>query len=380
MENLITRHRNASILVAVLFAQVLGLAVQVKRTTDPESSRLIRLWSVSAITPLEKALLWTQHSVGNLWHNYIYLRGVRAENRALREEMERMRIERVRLTEDAEQGRRLQALLQFKEQFIAETVAAQVIGSSGTEQSRAVYLDKGEKDGIKPDMAVITADGVVGKVLRVFSSSSLVLLINDQTSGLGAILEKSRLQGIVRGTATGEAVLEKVMIDERVQPGERVLTSGGDRVFPKGLTVGTVSKASQGTDAFLNIHLRPAANLNKLEEVLVITKMEEREAAPSEVAGRVRAVDILAARLPSVPDKKPEVEDKGAGKKESRDGESAVGGPAGPDVAGKPNLGMPPAPAVKEQIVAENPAAAKPKNPQPQSPTKPAAPAEAKPQ
>src|SRR5208282_1893651 len=120
------------------------------------------------------------------------------------------------MSQDADQARRLQALLAFKEQFISETMAAQVIGSSGSELSRSVYIDKGEKDGLKPDMAVITADGVVGKVLRVYRSTSLVLLIDDQTSGVGAILDKTRLQGIVRGTPSGEVVLEKVMSDETV--------------------------------------------------------------------------------------------------------------------------------------------------------------------
>ena len=81
MENLITRHRNVSILVAVLFAQVLGLAVQVKRSANAEDTRLIRIWAVSAVTPFEKAVIWMQQGTGGMWHNYVYLRGVRAENR-----------------------------------------------------------------------------------------------------------------------------------------------------------------------------------------------------------------------------------------------------------------------------------------------------------
>jgi rod shape-determining protein MreC len=124
-----------------------------------------------------------------------------------------------------------------------------------------VYIDKGESSGIKPDMAVITVDGVVGKVLHVYRSTSLVLLINDQTSGVGAILEKTRLQGILRGTPAGEIVLEKVMSDEAVPVGELVLTSGGDRIFPKGLPVGRVTKVSPGSDLFLNISVKPAMRL-----------------------------------------------------------------------------------------------------------------------
>jgi rod shape-determining protein MreC len=151
-------------------------------------------------------------------------------------------------------------------------------------------------------MAVITADGIVGKVLQVFPSVSQVLLINDQSSGVGTILEKSRLQGFLKGTATGEVVLEGVMSDEQVAPGERVLTSGGDQIFPKGLPVGTVTKVGTGKDLFLNIGIKPAVNLGKLEEVLVVVEKQERQAQTADV-GRVRAADILAQRLPSVPDK-----------------------------------------------------------------------------
>ena len=303
------RYRNLIVLVGVLFAQVLGLAVQVKRTTDSEPTRLIRVWAVGAVTPLEKALVWTQASSRNIWHNYFYLRGVRAENRSLKAQIERMSLEQVRMSQDADQARRLQALLAFKEQFISQTMAAQVIGSSGSELSRSVYIDKGERDGIKADMAVITADGVVGKVLRVYGSTSLVLLIDDQTSGVGAILDKARLQGILRGTPSGEVMLEKVMSDETVPAGELVLTSGGDGIFPKGLLVGRVTKVSPGSELFLNIRVRPAADLSRLEEVLVVTKIDERQAEPGQT-GATRAVDILAERLPTVP-AKPENAEKG---------------------------------------------------------------------
>src|SRR5579863_2821022 len=302
MENLISRYRNVTILAAILFAQLLGLAIQVKRSTENESSRLIRIWAVSAVTPLEKGIVGLQSGGSNLWRNYFYLRGVRQENRDLKQRIQQLEIEQTRLSEDAAQAHRLQALLGFKEQFISRTLAAQVIGSSGSAQSRSVYIDKGAQDGIKTDMAVITADGIVGKVLRVFGSSSQVLLINDQTSGVGAILEKSRLQGVLRGTPPGDVILEKVMSDETVQAGEKILTSGGDQIFPKGLPVGTVTTVLPGQELFLNIRVKPAANLSRLEEVLVITQEEEREPVVSDGV-RVRAADILAQRLPSVPEK-----------------------------------------------------------------------------
>jgi rod shape-determining protein MreC len=305
METVLGRYRNLTILVGVLFLQVLGLAVQVKRSADAENTRLIRIWAVDVITPFERGLVRVQNGSRNLWHNYFFLRGVRAENRELKEQIEQMRLEQVRLSEDAAQAHRLQSLLAFKEQFIAKTVPAQVIGSSGSDLSRSIYIDKGSNDGIAQDMAVITAGGIVGKVLRVYPSTSLVLMINDQSSGVGVLLEKSRLQGVLRGTPNGELILERVMSDETVTPGETVLSSGGDQIFPKGLPVGTVSKVSPGKEMFLNIKVKSAADLSRLEEVLVVTEKQERESM-AESGGRVRAADVLAQRLPSVPEK-PEI-------------------------------------------------------------------------
>lgn len=305
MESVLGRYRNLIILVGVLFLQILGLAMQVKRgtsTNEEKDTRLIRIWAVGAISPFERGLVWLQNSTGKIWHNYFYLRGVRAENRQLKEQIEQMRLEQVRLTEDATQAHRLQILLAFKEQYISKTVAAQVIGSSGSDLSRVIYIDKGENSGIKRDMAVITAEGVVGKVLLVYPNEAQVLLISDQSSGVGAILEKSRLQGVIRGTANGEVVLEKVMSDEQVPSGETVLTSGGDRIFPKGMPIGTVTKVGPGKDLFLNIKIKPAADLSRLEEVLVLLEKQERQPVAEDNV-RIRAADILAQRLPSVPDK-----------------------------------------------------------------------------
>ena len=295
------RYRNVTFLAAAIFIQIVGLAIQVKRSTENESSRLIRVWAVTAVTPLEKGIVRLQTGATDLWHNYFYLRGVRQQNRQLREQIEQLQLEQVRLKQDADQARRLQGLLGFKEQFIAKTTAAQVIGSSGSEQSRTVYIDKGSRDGIEPSMAVISSQGVVGKVITVFKSTSQVLLINDQQSGVGAILEQSRLQGVLKGKASGETVIDKIMSEEDVKLGDRVLTSGGDQIFPKGLPLGAVAKVTKGPE-FLQVVIKPAAELSHLEEVLVITKKEEHD-APVSTATAVRAADILAQRLPSVPDK-----------------------------------------------------------------------------
>lgn len=305
MESFLSRYRNLVILVVALFVQMLGLGIQVKRG-EAEDTRLIRIWVVNIITPFERAVVWAQTGSGNLWHNYFYLRGVRAENRDLRGQIEMMRLKEVRLSEDAAQARRLQALFGFKEQFIEKTVAAQVIGACGSSISQCFYIDKGSNAGLKADMAVITGEGIVGKILQVEPRTAQVLLINDQSSGVGVILQGSRLQGVLRGTASGETVIERVMSDEQVQAGESVITSGGDQIFPKGLPVGTIAKVTPGKDLFLNIHVKPAASLSRIEEVLVITEKQERQVA-AEGDTRQRAADILAQHLPSVPDQpKPE--------------------------------------------------------------------------
>lgn len=305
METILSRHKNVVVLVAALLLQFLLLAVQIRRETEHGSVRLIRIVTIRTITPIEKGIVHTRDFFADTWHNYINLRWLRHRNEELEEENARLRMDQVRMVQDASQARRLQALLKFKEQFVSATVAAQVIGTSGTEQSRLLYIDKGSDDGLAPDMAVITTTGVVGKIVRVQPGTAQVLEINDQTSGIGAILEKSRLQGILKGTPSGDAMLHYIMSDEKIEVGEMVLTSGGDRIFPKGLPIGRVMSVNPGSDLFLNIRVKPSALLNRIEEVLVITKIDERQ--PDLLPeGPQRAADILAARLPSIPVKPPE--------------------------------------------------------------------------
>jgi rod shape-determining protein MreC len=345
MDTFLGRYKNLIVLAAILFAQIIALAVQVHRPTQSGDTRLLRLWAISAVTPVEKAVVHTQKWVNDTWNTYAYLRGVRRENRELRAEIDRMKVEDARYAEDARMARRIQALLAFKEQYVDTTVAAQVIGTSGSEQSRILYLDKGSKDGIKPDMAVITPAGIVGKIVQVFPDSSQVLPINDQFSGVGAALKSSRLQGILRGASNGVTTLQYVMSDEKVEPGEEVITSGGDRIFPKGLPVGKVVAVEPGKDLFLNIRVVPSARLDQVEEVLIVTKITEKMPDSKEL-GPLRASDILAERLPTVP-VKPEVDAAGKAKPGAANGTTpgatpATGAAAGhPGAAGSPALNRP---------------------------------------
>src|SRR5579863_10491078 len=223
MESFFVRYRNLVVLLALLVAQILGLAMQVRRTTggqtgDGRSVQLIRLWANSVVSPPERALHSSGSGVSWLWYNYIDLRHVRQQNADLQKTVDRLRLEQAALLEDAKQGQRLQALLHFQEKYIYKTVAAQTIGTSGTDQSRVFYIDKGKADGIERDMAVITPDGIVGKIRDVFPHTAQVLAINDQSSGAGVILETTRIRGILRGDAAGQPQVEDVVRDQRIKP------------------------------------------------------------------------------------------------------------------------------------------------------------------
>jgi rod shape-determining protein MreC len=307
MESFFSRYRNALVLITVLLAQVIGLAVQVRRPgqspADKGGVRLIRSWVVDIVSPPERLLHATGGGIGSLWTNYIDLIHLRQQDKALKAQLDSVRLEEESLAEDARQGQRLQALLGFKEKYVYKTLAAQVIGSAGTEQSQVLLIDKGSDDGIHPDMPVITPDGIVGKTRDVFAHTSQVLEISDQTSGAGVILEKTRIRGVLRGNSWGQPEIVNVSPDERIQRGEPVLTSGGDAIYPRGLAVGTVDRVVPDPDGTLvSVLIKPAANLSKLEEVLVITATVDQMPAQMQQDlsdAEQKASDILADRLPS---------------------------------------------------------------------------------
>jgi rod shape-determining protein MreC len=288
------------------------------------------------------------------WDGYINLRRTRQQDEQLKNEVARLREEEASFAEDAAQGRRLQKLLAFKEQYVTSTVAAQVIGTSGSERSNVLYLDKGSDDGLKPEQAVITPDGVVGKIRDVFPHTSQLLLINDSSSGAGVILATTRIRGIVRGTATGQVEINNLTADSRIKPGEPVVTSGGDLVFPRGLPVGTIESIAPDPlhQPYTAIVIKTAANLSRLEEVLVITgtsstlpptAAQDADAAEAAAEANQRAADLIAEKLPSLHSDTTAAAPAGTpvaaganGAVVSDDPESQVG-----VVAGIPNSGLP---------------------------------------
>jgi rod shape-determining protein MreC len=310
----LTRFKNPLFLIAILLVQAIALAIQVPADSgaqDGHSVRLIRMWATATVTPFERAAHGIGWGLQHGWTNYIDLRHVRRQNEDLQQQLTRMRIEQAAMAEDALEGRRLQAMLGFKERYVGSTVAAQVIGASGSEQSRVLTIDKGSRDGLKPDMAVITRDGIVGKLRDVFPTTAQVLEINDQTSGAGVILASTRIRAILSGTVGGRVQIRNLTADSRIKPGEQVLTSGGDQVYPRGLPVGTVISIAPDPDRqlYTDILIKPAVNLDRVEEVLVITGTQpdlpsdaQQDLAAAEAQ---HAADVSAEKLPSIHDDEP---------------------------------------------------------------------------
>jgi rod shape-determining protein MreC len=315
MESFFSRYKNALVLIIVLLAQLLALAVQARRPAangaDQRSVSLLRYVVVTVVTPPERLLVGAGHWFGSLWSGYFDLIHVRRENASLRQEVQRLRLEQAGLSQDAAQGQRLQQLLSFKESYIYKTTPAQVIGTGGTDQSEVVYINKGSHDGLKLDMPVITADGIVGKLKDVFPHTSQVLLISDPTSGVGVVLQATRTRGILKGRDFGQLQVVDISPDSRIKSGESIVTSGGDQIFPRGLPVGTVDRIvpDPAHDPLVDVLVHPAAHLSGLEEVLVVTNVgdslspqEAKDIAASQAeseAAQKRASDILSERLPS---------------------------------------------------------------------------------
>ena len=268
MDSLLSRHRNAVVLVAALFLQLVLLAFQVKLDKDIP---LIRIWAVAVITPVEKASSSVIRGLVGVWRDYVDLRHARQDNRRLIEEIGRLKLSHHHLQEEAREARRLKEVLQLGSQIPFSSIACRVIGSSASKTSRVLFLDKGSEVGIRPNMPVITPDGIVGKVHRVFWGSAQVLVITDPDSGVGALLEKSRVHGAVRGSGGFFCQLAYVVNGQSVEVGEQVLTSGEDLIYPKGLPIGSVISVKPGR-VFHEIEVQPSARLNRLEEVLVIVR------------------------------------------------------------------------------------------------------------
>jgi len=212
--------------------------------------------------PLE-AIASIDAGIADRWEQYVALQGVREENQQLRKEIEWLRGQHSQLRESVAATERLTALLQFKEQALPTMVAAQVIGRDATNRYRAIVLNKGESDGIKPDMGVITP--------KTTGASSVVLLVTDPSNAIAGLIQRTRDEGVVEGTQQGLAQMKYIPLLSTVRDGDRVVTSGLVGDFPRGLVIGTITRIDKQEGAlFQSAELTPEVDIGRVEEVLVI--------------------------------------------------------------------------------------------------------------
>ncbi len=265
--DLIARYRNVALLITALVAQLVLLGYHVR---GDDGSPLLQTWAIGLAAPINNLLTEGADDGSSLWRNYVWLVGAREENERMRREIDRLRLEKREIERKLERLDRSAKLLDYKETSPSKTVASEVIGGGGGNLSEAL-LNRGREDGIEPGMAVITADGIVGEVKAAHDAAALVVLINDRNAAVGAILGGSRVHGIMEGLGGAECELRYVAHEVDVKVGETVYTSGEDRIFPKGLPIGKVSRLADGNE-FRKIYVRPFAKLDRLDEVLVITE------------------------------------------------------------------------------------------------------------
>jgi rod shape-determining protein MreC len=261
------RYRNLSVLLAVVFAQIILLGYQVR--TD-RGSRLLREWTVRSITPVTKSVRGLTQWAGSAWENYFWLVGTKQDNETLRRQLADLKLQNTGLRSSLARFKREEKLVDYQDDLPSKTTLAQVIGKGANSNSREIFISRGTDSGVTAGMPVITPDGIVGKVQASYPGAALVMLISDPEAGVGVLLERSRAAGILKGTGHVQCRIDYVSHEVDVKVGEVVYTSGDDRVFPKGLRIGEVVKLDRGTD-FQEIYLKPFAQLDRLEEVLVIT-------------------------------------------------------------------------------------------------------------
>ncbi|HVT91288.1 MAG TPA: rod shape-determining protein MreC [Bryobacteraceae bacterium] len=268
MDSFLSRYRNLTVLLIVIVAQLILLGYQVKTNQD---MRLIRVWSVSAITPLARALEFTRFHTFGVFQDYFVLLGIRENNRRLKEEVGRLKMQNQFLQtqlSDADRGR---ALVAFQSRTPSKTLAARVVSNGTGSNSATVFIDRGSDSGVESGMAVVTPEGIVGKVIAAYPSASLVLLVTDPTFAAGVVSQKNHVGGTLKGQGHGNCIVDYIQNEQKVDVGEWFYTSGYDRIFPRGFPVGQVSVSRSGRDG-REVYLNPAGLQGGVSEVLVVLR------------------------------------------------------------------------------------------------------------
>ena len=274
------RYSGGALLAALVFAQLIALGYQLRTNRDIP---LLRYWIVGAAAPLQKGLQRIDETVSGVWSRYLRLIDKAEEERETAAEMSRLRLENQWLRQSLRRFDSEAELVAYRRESPSQTVLARVIAGGSSPLSKELFLDRGKKHGIRSGMAVVTAQGIVGKVQACYPSACLVLLVNDTESGAGVVLADSRARGVLKGTGGPSCTIDYILPEAKASPGELVYTSGDDRVFPRGLPVGRVARVAPGMP-FQGISVDLFASPDTLEEALIVTQgvhMElPHEAAP----------------------------------------------------------------------------------------------------
>jgi rod shape-determining protein MreC len=226
---------------------------------------------VGITAPVQKVVWGVIDGIGSIWRGYFYLVGLEKENQALKKELQELRLQMNRYREADLANQRLRALLNFKKSIATPLLPAQLVAFDPSGWFQTILIDKGRNDGVVQDMAVVSAEGLVGRVIGVSNHHAKVLLILDGNSAVDAYIQRSRARGVLVGLGRELCLLKYVQRNEDVQVGDKVISSGMGGVFPKGLLVGTVQEVVRGSSGlFQRVEVEPAVNFSRLEEVMVV--------------------------------------------------------------------------------------------------------------
>ncbi|MCM2322466.1 MAG: rod shape-determining protein MreC [Oligoflexia bacterium] len=260
----------------ILFAFILIPVIAIDTSTRaPHEYRIYDRVIVWTTSPIQTLISWTLDRLSSGFHNYIYLLHTRRENLILIEENRRLLGSIAALREAGQENLRLRKLLQFEEQFKVESIVARVIAKDVSTEFRAIRINRGAAAGIQRNMAVVTNEGIVGRILRTTENTADVVTVLDMNSAVDAIDERSRARGVVEGLTEEICQLRYTLRTDDIQPGDVLVSSGLGGIFPKGIPVGTVSKAHRKPFGISQeVEVRPSVDFTKLEEVLVISRFE----------------------------------------------------------------------------------------------------------
>jgi rod shape-determining protein MreC len=265
---------------SALFLVLLGGAVAMlfSRAEDKPESNSLQRALLELAGPFQKGMTKGTEFFENLWERYIYLVDLEEENRLLREIIEEMKQERIQLLEFRGENERLRSLLGFQQDFQKPLLPAEIIAKDLSGWFQTAVIDRGKRDGIEEGMAVLSVQGVVGQVMESSKSFSRVLLITDPNNSVAALVQRSRARGIVEGNGHQLCRLKYLHRSEDVRPGDLVLASGLDGVYPKGILIGTVLSAeTRDPELFQRVGIQPSVDFRRLEEVLVLCEKRNLE-------------------------------------------------------------------------------------------------------